>query len=100
MRVIAWSTLVDFYKANPKARAPLTHWYTITEAANWKTMNDIQAAFATAKILNRERVRFEIAGGQYRLIVAFKFRSRIAFIKFIGTHEEYDAVNALTVSQF
>lgn len=63
-------------------------------------MNEIQAAFPKAKILNGERVRFEVAGGNYRLIVAFNFAHQIAFVKFIGSHGEYDNVDALTVSQF
>lgn len=100
MRVIAWNTLVEFYTAHPDAKAALTHWYAITKAADWSSMNDVQAAFASGRSLNGERARFEIAGGKYRLIVAFKFRSKIAFIKFVGTHDEYDAVNALTVSKF
>jgi len=100
MRGIAWNSWVAFYLANPNAKAALTHWYTIVKAADWGSMNDVQAAFANAKVLNGERARFEIAGGKYRLIVAFKFRSKIAFVKFVGTHQEYDAVNALTVSQF
>lgn len=65
-------------------------------------MSDIQAAFPKAKVLNAERVRFEIHGGNYRMIVAFDFAGhrRIAYIKFIGTHAEYDAVDALSVSRF
>lgn len=51
-------------------------------------------------VLNRERVRFEVAGGNYRLVVAFDFRRQVAFVKFLGTHAEYDRVDALTVSQF
>ena len=51
-------------------------------------------------MLNGERVRFEVAGGDYRLIVAFNFAAEIAFVEFIGTHAEYDRVDALTVSQF
>jgi mRNA interferase HigB len=53
-----------------------------------------------AKVLNRERARFEIAGGRYRLVAAFDFRRQIAFVKFIGTHAEYDRIDALVVSQF
>ena len=63
-------------------------------------MADIQAAFSKAKILNAERTRFEIQGGNYRLIVAFNFPRQIAFIKFAGTHAEYDKIDALTVLQF
>jgi mRNA interferase HigB len=50
-------------------------------------------------VLNRERVRFDVAGGNYRLVAAFDFRRRIAFVKFVGSHAEYDRVDALTVSQ-
>ena len=63
-------------------------------------MDEVQAAAPKAKVLNRERVRFEVAGGNYRLVVAFDFRRQIAFVKFIGTHADYDNVDALTVSQF
>jgi mRNA interferase HigB len=51
-------------------------------------------------VLNRDRVRFEIAGGNYRLVAAFDFRRQIAFVKFVGTHAAYDKIDALTVSQF
>lgn len=63
-------------------------------------MDDVQRAAPKAKALNGERARFEVAGGNYRLVVAFDFRRQIAFVKFVGTHAEYDKVDALTVSQF
>jgi len=62
-------------------------------------MSDIRGAFPKAKVLNGNRVRFEIAGGQYRLIAAFDFEKQIAFVKFLGTHQQYDTVDALTVSR-
>ena len=100
MRVIAVNRLKEFWDRNSGAEASLKHWHQIAKAATWKTTQDVQSSFSTAVVLNAERVRFEIAGGSYRLIVAFKFKSNIAFIKFIGTHAEYDKINALTVSQF
>jgi len=63
-------------------------------------MDDVRLAAPNAKILNGERARFEIAGGNFRMIVAFDFVRGIAFVKFIGTHAEYDRINALTVSLF
>ncbi len=63
-------------------------------------MDDIRAAAPNVKILNGERARFEIAGGNFRLVVAFNFAAQIAFVKFIGTHAEYDRIDALTVAQF
>ena len=100
MRVIARSTLVVFGRAHPEAEASLLRWYALTKSAAWQSMSDIQAAFPKAKVLNGERARFEVAGGNYRLIVAFHFGRQIAFVKFIGTHAEYDKVDALTVSRF
>ena len=63
-------------------------------------MDDVRLAAPNAKILNGERARFEIAGGNFRMIIAFDFRRRIVFIKFVGTHAEYDRIDALTVSIF
>ena len=63
-------------------------------------MQEVRSAAPNAKILNGERARFEIVGGNFRMIVAFDFGRGIAFIKFIGTHAEYDRVDALTISQF
>jgi mRNA interferase HigB len=62
--------------------------------------DEVRQAAPRAKVLNRERVRFEVAGGNHRLVVAFDFRRQIAFVKFIGTHAEYDRVDVLTASQF
>jgi mRNA interferase HigB len=101
MRVIAKNRLVVFWEQNPNAKASLLHWYHVTsKAADWKSTNDVQKAFPHAKVLNAERVRFEIAHNTFRLIVAFNFRAQIAFIKFVGSHAEYNKVDVLTVSQF
>jgi len=63
-------------------------------------MDDIRCAAPKSKVLNRDRARFEVAGGDYRLIAAFDFRRQIAFVKFIGTNAEYDAIDAQTVGRF
>jgi mRNA interferase HigB len=63
-------------------------------------MEDVRLAAPNAKILNGERARFEIAGGNFRMIVALDFGRSIAFVKFIGTHAEYDRIDALTVALF
>ena len=100
MRIIARSTLVEFAAAHPETEAPLRHWVAVTRASNWANTGEVQASFSKAKVLSRERVRFQIAGGDYRLIVAFDFRRGIAFIKFLGTHAQYDQIDALTVMLF
>ena len=81
-------------------RASFERWRALVKTAKWSSMEDVRSAAPNAKILNGERVRFEIAGGNYRMIVAFDFVRSIAFIKFIGTHAEYDRIDALTVALF
>ncbi|HEY2534417.1 MAG TPA: type II toxin-antitoxin system HigB family toxin [Xanthobacteraceae bacterium] len=100
MRIVAWANLADFMRIHPEVRVPLVRWRDVVKGATWRSMDDVRAAFSNAVVLNGERVRFEIAGGNYRLIVAFKFGSQIAFVKFIGTHKEYDKIDALEVVQF
>lgn len=100
MRIIARSTIASYAAYHPLSQASLDHRVLVTRAARWQSTSEVQAAFSTAKVLNGERVRFEVAGGNHRMIVAFRFDLQIAFVKFIGTHEEYDRVDALTVSQF
>lgn len=100
MRVISRHVLVDFWNKHPEAKVPLERWYRLVRAAQWRSMDDIQKAAPKAKVLNSERVRFAIAGGNHRAVVAFDFRRQVAFVKFIGTHAEYDRIDALTISQF
>jgi mRNA interferase HigB len=100
MRVIARNVLVGFWARHPETKVSLERWYRLTKAAHWASMDDVQAAAPKAKVLNRERARFEVAGGNYRVVVAFDFRRQIAFVKFIGTDSQYDGIDALTVSQF
>lgn len=99
MRIIAKKTLTAFAERNPATRASIEHWILVAKAASWSSTQDVQATFSKAKVLNAERVRFEVAGGDFRLIVAFDFYGQAAFIKFLGTHAEYDRIDALTVQR-
>ncbi|MBI5318298.1 type II toxin-antitoxin system HigB family toxin [Bradyrhizobium sp.] len=100
MRIISWRMLASFAEKHPETKVPLGRWRTLVRAAKWKSMEDVRLAAPKAKILNGERARFEVAGGNFRMIVAFDFLRETAFIKFIGTHAEYDRIDALKVSQF
>jgi mRNA interferase HigB len=100
MRIIAWSVLSAYAGKHPEAKLPLERWRALVEVAKWTSMEDVRAAAPNAKILNGERARFSVAGGNYRLIVAFDFAREIAFVKFISTHAEYDRIDALTVALF
>jgi mRNA interferase HigB len=98
MRLISWSVLSS--ERHSETKLPLHRWRTLVKGGKWSSMEDVRSAAPNAKILNGDRARFEIAGGNFRMIVAFDFGRSIAFVKFIGTHAEYDRVDALTVSQF
>jgi mRNA interferase HigB len=100
MRIIAWSTLAAYAEEHPETKSSLTRWKALVEAAGWTSMDEVRQAAPNEVILNGQRVRFEIAGGNYRLIVMIHFRRQIVYVNFIGTHAEYDKVDALTVSLF
>jgi len=100
MRVIARNVLLAYAGVHPETTISLERWYRLVKAANWTSMDDVRRAAPKSKVLNRDRVRFEVAGGSYRLIAAFDFRRQIVFVKFVGTHTEYDAVDALTITRF
>jgi mRNA interferase HigB len=100
MRLIARSVLMAYAAAHPETAVSLNRWQRLVRAATWLSMDDVRRAVPKAKVLNRERARFEVAGGDYRLIAAFNFRRQIVFVKFLGSHAEYDKVDALAVSMF
>lgn len=100
MRIIARNRLVAFWEKHPETEASLKHWHEVASVAAWQSPLEVVGDFSKAKSLNGERVRFEVAGGDYRMVVAFDWRRSIAFVKFVGTHAEYDRIDALTVSLF
>ncbi len=99
MRIISKRILTDFYN-NPEysnAKTAIEAWYSEAKAATWKNPSEIKLQYRNASILKNNRVVFNIAGNKYRLIVSINFPSQIIYIKFIGTHQEYDKINANTV---
>lgn len=100
MRLIARSNLEAFALEHPETRAALTQWRLRIKAASWRSLAEVVEDFSKAKTCGPDRVRFEIAGGNYRLIAAFDFEKQIAFVKFLGSHSDYDRVDAATVSLF
>src|SRR3954469_11894141 len=92
MNIVSRSTLQAFWLKHPETERPLKAWLQAAKHARWRSMNDLTSSFSKARPLNKERAVFEICGGDYRLIVSFKFSARVGFVKFIGTHSEYDRV--------
>lgn len=94
MRVISVKTLKLFWERHPAAEKPLRAWYAEAKKAQWQSPQDIKAEYRTASILRNSRVVFNIKGNTYRLVIAVKYEFQIAYIRFIGTHAEYDEINA------
>ena len=96
MRIIARKALKEFYQRPDclGAKGPLEAWYYETKKAEWKSSMDIKEKYSSASILKGSRVVFNIGGNKYRLVVKINFPAQIVFIRFIGTHKEYDQINA------
>jgi mRNA interferase HigB len=94
---IAVSTLRDFWGRNPHAEQPLNAWHEEATNASWSNPAEIKAQFRGASVLKNRRVVFNIKGNDYRLIEAIAYKLQIVYVKFIGTHQAYDAVDAETV---
>ncbi len=99
MRIIAMSALRSFWEKHPQAEEPLRVWYAQAAGAQWKTPADIKTHFRNASIVGNNRVVFNIKGNDFRLVVAVVYRAGVLFIKFVGTHEEYDRIDVATVER-
>jgi mRNA interferase HigB len=97
MRIIAVSYLRPFWESNPDAEQPLKSWVDEVKKANWGQPSDIKAQYRSASILKNRRVVFNIKGNDYRLVVSVAYRFQALYVKFIGTHAEYDLIDAETV---
>ena len=97
MRVIAKRTLRDFWTKHADCEQQLKAWFRETEKAGWKNVNALKKDHPNASILHGNRIVFNIKGNDYRLIAAVAYRFGAVYIKFIGTHKTYDAVDAETV---
>jgi mRNA interferase HigB len=102
MRVIAKSTLRRFFEQKRyfDAQGPLEAWHDEACAASWKTPQDIKNLYASASFCGNNRVVFNIGGNKYRLVVEVQYAAKIVWIKFVGTHAQYDKVDVETVSDY
>jgi mRNA interferase HigB len=97
MRIISKKNLKDFWEQHPDAKGPLVAWVDEAKHAEWHSSHDIKAKYSRASILGNKRVVFDIKGNDYRLIVSVSYKFGAVYIKFIGTHADYDKVDAETV---
>ena len=98
MRVIAVKTLRNFWISHPSSKQPLLAWSEEMEKGDWKVPTELKSTYRNASLITGKRVVFNIHGNEFRLIVDIEYRLQIVFIVWIGTHKEYDKINAKTIA--
>jgi mRNA interferase HigB len=97
MRIVARKSLLAFIAKHAQAEQLLLAWYAETSKAAWKTPQDIKDEYASSSFAGKNRVVFNIKGNDYRLIVAVAYQVGVVYIKFVGTHAQYNRIDAATV---
>jgi mRNA interferase HigB len=97
MRIIAKSTLRDFWEQFPDAEEPLLAWYREAEKADWDTPAKVKDQYRNASIVGDNRVVFNIKGNDYRLVVKINYGYRVVYVRFVGTHAKYDRIDTREV---
>lgn len=97
MWIITRGTLRDFWETHADAEAPLKEWFQAADRAEWKSPEEIKTHYPGASILPGNRVVFNIKGNDYRLVVKIHYNTGVIFIRFVGTHAEYDKIDATTI---
>jgi len=97
MRIIAHRTLVAYGKKHPEAKTALDSWYKTVKVAVWKNFLDVKKTFSNVDYAGNKRYVFDIKGNNYRLVGKILFIQQIIYIRFIGTHKEYDKIDCSTI---
>ena len=97
MRVIAKRTLREYWEQHAETRLALEEWYLLAEKANWNSPSDITSQVPNSRYLGNGRFSFKIRGNNYRLIVKVIFEMQRVYIRFVGTHAEYDKIDATMI---
>jgi mRNA interferase HigB len=97
MVIITKKTLSDFADKNPEAALPLNNWYSIAKNADWGKLADIKRVFNNVDYVGNDRYVFNIKGNKFRLVTLIFFDKRTIFIRFVGTHAEYDKIDCSTI---
>jgi len=96
-RIFAKSTLREYWEKHPETVQYLKTWYDIAMNSDWRTPDEVKQTYVNASILKDSRIVFNIKGNSYRLVVKFNFEKQWIFIRFIGTHSEYDKIDVNTI---
>lgn len=97
MVIIIKKTLLAFAEQHPVSATPLNNWYNIAKAADWNKLADVKRDFNTVDYVGNDRFVFNIKGNDFRLVAMIFFDKRTIFIRFVGTHAEYDKIDCTII---
>jgi len=97
MRVISRHSLITFCEKYDQARKPMDNWFHKVKEADWKNFSDLKRTFRTADYVGDDRYVFNVHGNEFRIVAYIPFQFHAVYIKFVGTHLEYDRINVKTV---
>lgn len=100
MVVIAYRVIRDFIKVNPVAKSALSRWYSLVTDADWNDLADLKETFPATDFVGNDRYVFNISGNKFRLVAMIFFSTRTVFIKFIGSHNDYNKIDATHINLF
>jgi len=97
MRIISFKRIKEFSTIHADAETPLCKWFHVTEKNSWNNVNDIKKTFSTVDYIGNDRYVFNIKGNDYRLVAIVIFASKKVYIRFIGTHDEYNRIDCINI---
>lgn len=97
MVIISKTRLINFYEIDRRAKEPLLKWYNLTLINDWPDFHSVKETFNSVDSLGNDRFVFNVAGNKYRIVAMIHFNKRTVYIRFIGTHKQYDLINCKTI---
>jgi len=97
MVVITKATLISFYESETMAKEPLLLWYNVTKQSDWKDFHSMKQTFNSADRVGNDRYAFNVGGNKYRIVAMIHFNKRTVYLRFVGTHKQYDKIDCKTI---
>ncbi len=97
MVVITKTILINFYETDPLAKEPILNWYHFTILSDWKNYHSIKETFNSVDSIGNDRYVFNIGGNKYRIVAMIHFNTRTIYIRFVGTHKQYDKIDCKNI---
>ena len=97
MVIITKAKIIAFYTLETKAKEPLLQWYNMTLVSNWQNFHSIKQTFNSVDSVGNDRYVFNIGGNKYRIVAMIHFSTRTVYVKFVGTHKQYDKIDCKTI---